>query len=303
MTVCIAVRSQGILLLASDRMLTAGDIQFEPRSQKVHFATTSVVIMYSGDSDFHSEILQDLTIEVQSRVTKEPDKWLNIKDVSQLYLKYRNEAKLRRSESSILAPLNLDRDKFILVQDTMNSEVVNRISEDLINFPVPELDVIIAGIDLRFGHPLPSIYLIRDGDMTCADSVGFAAIGSGARHAESQLMLARHNYDTPNSEALLTLFTGKKDSEIAPGVGAETDMWALGPNVGQRFYIEGPLLKKIEDEYKRLKSKEAKAREKARAEVARYVEEITTTAAKVQAEPIAHGGKAGNGADNENPDQ
>jgi hypothetical protein len=42
MTVCIAARSNGPLLLASDRMLTAGDIQFEPPVRKLHMLTSSI---------------------------------------------------------------------------------------------------------------------------------------------------------------------------------------------------------------------------------------------------------------------
>ena len=44
-TVCIAARSQGNLVLASDRMLTAGDIQFEPPTSKMALLTSSIALM------------------------------------------------------------------------------------------------------------------------------------------------------------------------------------------------------------------------------------------------------------------
>ncbi len=274
MTVCIALRSEGTLLLASDRMLTASDIQFEPRLSKTVFVTTAIAIMYSGDADFHSEILQELKTDVTAMIERNPDVWLNVKDVAISYLRHRNIAKSRRAESSILHPLNLDKDSFIALQHSMNADLARAVSEDLINYPVPELDVIVAGVDMRFDYPLPSIYVIQDGNISCADGVSFAAIGSGARHAESQFMLARYGFETPNAKALLTLFMGKKAAEIAPGVGSETDFWAIGPRPGQMFEIQGPLLAKVEREYERIREKEKRARKRAEDEVAQYVSEL-----------------------------
>jgi ATP-dependent protease HslVU (ClpYQ) peptidase subunit len=237
MTVCIAVRSQGMLLIASDRMLTAGDIQFEPPIPKMYFLTPSLVVMFSGDANFHSEVLQDLIVDVNKKVEAAPDDWLKVKDVADLYVSYRNAAKRRRAEAAILAPLGLTIDTFMTRQAGMNPEVVARIAGDLVNFPVPSVEVIVCGLDLRLGHALPTIHRIDDGSVSCVDSVGFTAIGSGARHATSRLMLTRLSYLTPNADALIILRSAKMDAEVAPGVGTETDIFAFGPNVANHFKL------------------------------------------------------------------
>jgi hypothetical protein len=130
-------------------MLTAEDVEFEPPSPKVHFLTSSIAVMYSGDADLYAEIIQDLAIDVNHRIQKDPDRWLNVKEVVDLYVNYWNTAKLRRSEAAILAPLNLDNSTFLSLQKSMNDDLVVSIADELIQFSMPKLEVIIAGIDLR----------------------------------------------------------------------------------------------------------------------------------------------------------
>jgi hypothetical protein len=74
-TVCIAARSQGILVLASDRMLTAGDIQFEPTNGKIVALTSSIAMMASGDNAFHTEIMVRVNRAMHDRIAAEPDNW------------------------------------------------------------------------------------------------------------------------------------------------------------------------------------------------------------------------------------
>ncbi|MFC3231269.1 hypothetical protein ACFOGJ_28735 [Marinibaculum pumilum] len=286
MTVCIAVRSQRMLLLASDRMLTAGDIQFEPNLRKMLFLTPAIAILFSGDADFHAEVTQNVKIEVDKIIHEKPDDWLNVKFIADLYLKYRNELKRRRAEADLLNPLGLSLDEFIIKQKNMHSDIVNRVVEDIISYPVPDVEVIVAGIDMRFGYALPSIYVIQNGEISCSDSISFAAIGSGARHAESELMLARHSYETPNAEALLSLYIGKRAAETAPGVGAETDIWALGANPGDALRIDGPLLEKVDREYRRIKRKADAARNQGRQEIDKFFEKQDETSRKTQSQSV-----------------
>jgi hypothetical protein len=153
MTVCIAARSFGAVFLISDRMITSGDIQFEPPAEKITFLTSSIAVMASGDSGFHNEIMKDVTKEVSEKVDANPKEWWLVRDVVDLYIKYRNVAKLKRSEAAILAPLGLDRNSFIEKQKIMDGEIIASISRDLINFQVPEVSVIIAGVDHLMGGP------------------------------------------------------------------------------------------------------------------------------------------------------
>lgn len=147
MTVCIAARSFSAVFLVSDRMITAGDIQFEPPVAKITFLTSSIAVMAAGDSAFHSEIMSDVMREVNDRIAADPLNWWLVRDIVDLYIKYRNIAKIKRSETAILAPLNLDRNSWITNQKVMDGNLIDSIARDLIAFNLPETSVIIAGVD------------------------------------------------------------------------------------------------------------------------------------------------------------
>jgi hypothetical protein len=228
MTVCIASRTFGTLFGISDRMITSGDIQFEPPAQKVLFLTSSIAIMASGDLACHSEILSEANREIQERVKANPDDWILVKDAVDLYISERGKAKLKRSEADILSPLNLNRNTFLENQKMLDEGLVDKIAQELINYPIPDVSTIIMGVDRIGDSILPHIYTIHNEYISCDDLIGFSAIGSGARHAESQFMLARHAWNRELSETLLLTYSAKKDAEIAPGVGVDSDMSGFG---------------------------------------------------------------------------
>src|SRR6266446_8708177 len=91
---------------------------------------------------------------------------------------------------------------------------------------------LIMGVDNIGDEVSPHIYTIHNTHISCDDRIGFSAIGSGSRHAESQFMLARHAWNRDTAETLLLTYSAKKDSEIAPGVGEETDLFMIGPAFG-----------------------------------------------------------------------
>jgi hypothetical protein len=183
-------------------MVTAGDIQFEPPAQKVYFLTSSIAIMASGDLAFHTEILAEVNRIVLERIKPRPDVWMPVKDVVDIYISERNRAKLKRAESEILSPLNLDRNSYLTTQKIMDSDLVDKIAQELINFRVPDVSTIIMGVDQIGDNILPHIYTIHNNYVSCDDAIAFSAIGSGSRHAESQFMLARHAWNRDLSETL-----------------------------------------------------------------------------------------------------
>jgi hypothetical protein len=276
-------------------MITAGDIQFEPPAQKVFFLTRSIAVMASGDLSFHSEIMNEVIQIVQQRVVESPDDWWNVKDVVHIYINERNKAKINRSEAQILAPLNLDRNSFLSSQKILDSDLIDKIAQELINFKVPDVSTIIMGVDQSSGI-VPHIYTVHNDYVSCDDVIGFSAIGSGARHAESQFMLARHAWNRELPETLLLTYSAKKDAEIAPGVGTETDMFMIGPGLGQSSTIIENAVQKLESEYRKLRAKTKKAQTDAMAEVKKYVNALGQQATAAQAEkPSESGGKTLNG--------
>ena len=192
MTVCIAARAGPNMIGASDRMLTSGDIQFDPTLfSKSITLTNSIAVMQAGDAAFHAEILNEISPIVVDRIQKDPANWWKVKDVAELYVSHRNEIKQKRAETALLKPLGLTTDSFRRLQKELNDGVAEQLTRDIINFPMPHVSTLIVGIDPQGPH----IYVVDDDEIKCNDIVGFAAIGIGARHAESQFMLGRHSWN------------------------------------------------------------------------------------------------------------
>jgi hypothetical protein len=110
------------------------------------------------------------------------------------------------------------------------------------------------------------------------DNVGFAAIGIGARHASSQFMFARHAWNSPFPETLMLTYYAKRKAEVAPGVGNGTDMVMVGPNLASLTTIGDHVIKKLDQEYRKIIRSETSAFERAKGEMTSYVEELTRQA-------------------------
>lgn len=70
MTVCVAAISHQTIIGASDRMLTAGNIEFEPPIAKLHNLTKSICIMIAGDVALQADILHSVIREVEKTRTQ-----------------------------------------------------------------------------------------------------------------------------------------------------------------------------------------------------------------------------------------
>ncbi len=157
MTVCIAAKCGGGLIIgAADRMLTAGDIQFQPEAPKIFPITTSIVIMIAGDASLQAEIIQRVASDVNARIIEEPDNWWNVADVAELYYKYYTQARLKRAEGDLLAPLGLSAETFFEKQKVMDTELVKQIATELINYEIPGVEAICFGVDPTGSH----IYIV-----------------------------------------------------------------------------------------------------------------------------------------------
>src|ERR1700735_2877590 len=79
LTVCVAaICEDNIILGASDRMVTAGDVEFEPPQTKVTFLTSSIAVMIAGDASLQLEIMYEVRNEVQARVEAAPSNWWQV---------------------------------------------------------------------------------------------------------------------------------------------------------------------------------------------------------------------------------
>jgi hypothetical protein len=267
-------------------MKTAGDIQFEPTEGpnvavgKIIPMTSSIAVMTAGDAGFQAEMMTALKVAVGKRLEAAPDKWMDVKDVADLYVEIYNKDRRTRITNTILSPFGLDIDSFISKQGEMSEYFIRNVSNQIADFQMPDAAIIVAGVDDTGVH----IYRLYGADCDSADSVGFACIGSGARHANTQFMAAGHHRQLPFIETLMLAFVAKKRAEVAPGVGKQTDMFMIGPQIGTLTYLP-PILetKKLEAYYKGLQKGESSAFQRAKKGLEKYVAEIArANAAKQQ---------------------
>ena len=274
MTVCVAAMTNtGAIIGASDRMLTAGDVEFEPTQSKIFALSNSICVMTAGDSSVQAELLTTLYREMGDRIRAEPANWWLVKDVAYLYSKGYDELRRKRNERAILSPLGLTHASFTASQQTMSESLVRMLTTELLNFSLPGVATIFAGADPTGTH----LYVADGGDVSCLDNVGFAAIGVGRWHANSQFMFAQHDRTKPAPDTLLLAYHAKKRAEVAPGVGSGTDMFTVGPQLGSYVLIPDEVIVALEKMYRTRLSRERRASTKANAEVNQYVQNLART--------------------------
>lgn len=280
MTICIAAICEGSMVFgASDRMLTSGDIEFEPQQPKIHQSTSSIAIMVAGDAALQEEILQKVNAEVNARVQSDPKNWWLVEDVAAAYSKHYAEAKLKRSEAAILTPLGLNRATFIEKQQQMAPSLVGQLAQQMVNFEIPHTETIITGVDPSGVH----IYVAEGGDISCADGIGFASIGAGRWHANTQFMFSGHTKNSLASRTALLTFSAKRRAEVAPGVGQGTDMFMV-TSLGGYTLIGDHILSALDKYYRTNQKGINKSSGKAEAGFAKYLDQLTPAQAAPEQE-------------------
>jgi hypothetical protein len=248
-TVCLAALAEkSILIGVSDRMLTAGsgDVEFEPEQGKFWIFSPSIVALISGDATIQSEVLRQINVEVKNWILAAPESWVSVRAVAALYCQKLRELRRARAEEAILHPLGLDLHTFLNTQSSLQSELVHRVSERLIEYEFPTvLETIFMGIDNegplgQHGEKLnyAQLYVTYFDKLSWLTTVGFAAIGIGKAHAESQFTFSGHWPSKSFDETLLLAYAAKKRAEVAPGVGKNTDILVIGPRIGQTLKVE-----------------------------------------------------------------
>lgn len=284
LTVCIAARCiDGSIFCAADRMVTVGDMEMESPVSKIFIITNSIFVMPSDDdASLHAEILADVHAAVSKRIADNPNVWIAVRDVVDLYIEIRNETKTKLAARTFLAPLGLTKETFLEKMATMEPCLVARISEDMVNHKLPCLSIIIAGLDTSGSH----IYQVHDGESGCFDTIGYAAIGAGGRHANAHFMMSGQSYSTSIAETLWATYLAKKRSEVAPGVGEATDIAMIGPNLGGSVLLSTNLAitKQLESVYKKTQRMEEKARKTFSKEMVEYVETLSQDTAQITAQ-------------------
>jgi len=102
LTVCIAIINNGAIIGASDRMITAGDIEFEPSVSKILSPTNSIAILTAGDQSIQMQVYQKVYKIIADKIDTEPNKWIDISYVAEVYSKCFYDLRNKLIENNIL---------------------------------------------------------------------------------------------------------------------------------------------------------------------------------------------------------
>jgi hypothetical protein len=92
MTVCIAARAGNMVVAASDRMLTSGDVQFEPSAgTKIYSLSNSMFVMTAGDAALQAEITGLVMREIVARIRTDPKDWWLVSEAAYVYVRHYNQ--------------------------------------------------------------------------------------------------------------------------------------------------------------------------------------------------------------------
>lgn len=238
MTICIATacytgNGNRAILTASDRMITGGDIQYEPRQMKMCRLTPSSVLLVAGPYQINSEAINKTTRDIVANPVG------TLEEIAEIYGSNLRKIRMRRAEQTYLAPWGLNLQSFLDRQGQLTPDFSSALIRELDSFPVQDCEAILAGFD---STGIQLCHIDSLGRVSFHNDIGFLAIGSGATHAKSLFMQLGYTNNWIYSHSLLATYAAKKKAEIAPGVGAETDMHfiderAVG-NIVPAFYAE-----------------------------------------------------------------
>ena len=247
-------------ITASDKMITAGDVQYEPSQQKVAEITPRILLLIAGDFATHSEAIQATKADLKGDENASPHR------VAIIYGQALQRIKRREAEDIFLAPFSMNTDSFLSQQNDLKDSFVSDLKDQLQGFQGQDVESLIVGTD----DISPHIYWVdRNGSVRCMDDVSFHAIGIGAWHAKSQLMQAKYIKNTYFSTALTQIYAAKRRAEIAPGVGALTDIHIVGRGV--HVPLNPDLMKQLEIQYQAYSKKHDKISEKSANNLQEYM--------------------------------
>lgn len=207
-------------VIAADKMVTFGapmNLLTEPPAlKKITKVNDRCALIFSGSVPDGEEIVA-ATLSRVAALSKP-----SIENIAGVVKDGYVNLKRKRVEETILGPmLSADFPKFqTLVAQSPSSQILQQILAMIMQHNM-QLELIVSGSDdsgahlFIAGHP---------GLVAPADTMGFAAIGSGGLHAAIRMSLGQHTKSATLIDAVYGVYEAKKAAEVAPGVGKLTDM-------------------------------------------------------------------------------
>ena len=117
------------------------------------------------------------------------------------------------------------------------------------------VSLLVAGIDQSGAH---LFQVTNPGICQTMDKLGYATIGSGYSHALIWMSLARQTRQTDLATTLADVYSAKRVSEVAPGVGKETDIAIIDEQHGI-WFCTTPILDELNNIHEKLEARKDKA--------------------------------------------
>lgn len=218
MTVCIGAicEDPAATVVASDRMVTVSSlIEFEHDIPKLEAVGEQCIALTAGNALAHTELFRSVKTEL-TQYTEPSVSQIN-KVVAEQYAERRRQA----AEAKVLKPRGVSLSEFYSRFVREWPEALAIAADSAIQQADYELSIVIAGVDNEGAH----VYGISDpGTISCYDSIGYYAIGTGGIHATLRLIAKNVTPAMDLNETVYAVYEAKRSAEVAPGVGKATDM-------------------------------------------------------------------------------
>lgn len=218
MTVCLAALctdgEEQVAVVAADRMVTiAGFIEFEHGVPKMAHPSEHAVVMIAGDTLVGTRLAREVAGSLDGAEPR------TIEIAQQLAMKYR-QVRDEALEQQVLVPRALTLQAFYGAHQSFNPQLAMLVDQAMTQTSL-NVELLLAGVDQGGAH----IFSVHNpGTELQHDVISYAAIGSGAIHALQSMIGFGHTSAAGFPETIFRVYASKRRSEVAPGVGQETDI-------------------------------------------------------------------------------
>lgn len=225
MTICVGALSEHgkACVVGADREITAPalSLEFEHHEKKIEQLGKQCVVMSSGDALLAAEVIEKTRARLAGATTP------NVQQIAEALRNTYMPIHLERAEQVILHPRGLTFKEFKEKgAQQLPLQIYLNIDQLLFNFGIGAVEFLVAGTDQTGAHIFRVHYSGMAGGswLEWCDKLGYRAIGTGAPHASIFLSIEGQHRGRSIGETLYNVYCAKRTSEVAPGVGAATDL-------------------------------------------------------------------------------
>jgi hypothetical protein len=208
------------VVVAADRMVTyPGFIEFEHTSSKIAEMSVFALAMVAGSALVGNRMVTETATALSGTTPR-------VAEIATQLSRQYEAVRAEQIEHQILMPRGLDYVAFYDRHATLNGQLTMMLDQQMAQFN-PEVELLLAGLDDSGAH----IFTVHNpgGPELQHDMIGYAAVGSGWIHAMQSMIGFRHSASADFNETVFRVYASKRRSEVAPGVGLDTDMCTLSP--------------------------------------------------------------------------